>query len=110
MVSYFPQEINPTFNVPDLYERVPMGVWVGGSLGYMDDGQLPRIYGTVDTGVGHGHSTGAFYQSSTHTYAGLYANTNYVSTFDASRCSSAYSRGDNFVIPRRLNVNYVIKY
>lgn len=40
-----PDRYKATFNIPDLWERVPMGVWVGGSLGYMDDGQLPNITG-----------------------------------------------------------------
>lgn len=72
---------------------------------------LPRIYGTVDTGTGHGNSTGAFYQSSTYTYAGAYANTCYVSTFDASRCSSAYSRdNDGKAFVSRNGVNFIIKY
>ena len=71
---------------------------------------LPNITGTVDTGVGHGHSTGAFYQSSTHQYAGLYANTNYVSTFDASRSSSVY-KSVSIVVPACVFVGgWCIKY
>ena len=90
-----------------------MGVWVGGSLGYMDDGQLPNITGAVtSTPSGFGPSpTGAFYQNGSKAlgYANVAVTMMYV-YMDAYRSSSAYSRSDNFVIPRRLNVNYVIKY
>lgn len=66
---------------------------------------LPNITGTVDTGTGHGNSSGAFYQSRSYTYAGAYANTNYVSTFDASRSSSIYGNSTTVQPPAyRVNV------
>ena len=87
-----------------------MGVWVGGSLGYMDDGQLPAINGQSNATTEGGMATGCFYSYSKTNSQYYVAANRAVLCFDASRCSSAYSRSDNFVIPRRLNVNYIIKY
>lgn len=92
-----------------------MGVWVGGSLGYMDDGQLPNITGGISNYANFGalSNNSALYSGGTASWGAMSASQqthNENIYFDASRCSSAYSRSDNFVIPRRLNVNYVIKY
>lgn len=90
-----------------------MGVWVGGSLGYMDDGGLPNITGAVtSTASGFGPDpSGAFYQNGSRAlgFSNAPVTMKYI-YMNANRSSSAYSRSDNFVIPRRLNVNYVIKF
>lgn len=87
-----------------------MGVWVGGSLGYKDDGQLPNITGGFPM-QGKDMTWGAFYTySNGTTLAGVSWGNASRTGFSAYNSSSAYSRSDNFVIPRRLNVNYIIKY
>lgn len=91
-----------------------MGIWVGGSLGHMDDGSVPKIIGQTTKfwrwGAG---SSGVFVDTppEEHYVVSGTGNATFVGlTFDASRSSTAYSRDDNYVIPRRLNVYYTIKY
>ena len=92
-----------------------MHPWAGGSVGYKDDGQLPNIKGDMGS---WGNWTANYAESAL--YGGDLSSWGAPSSpsqqhnngilFDANRYSSAYSRYDNFVLPRRLNVYHIIKY
>lgn len=104
---------NSTFNLPNLKNKTIRGDWSGASatnIGYSTLGQLPNIYGEIGN-YWTTAASGAFYANSgalgseKNEPHGI-ANTR----FDASRCSSAYARSDNIVIPNSLTMHWVIKY
>lgn len=104
---------NSTFNLPNLKDKTVHGDWSGASstnIGYSTPGQLPKIYGEIGN-YWTTAASGAFYAN----YSSLGSEKNDPhgianTRFDASRCSSAYIRSDNIVIPNSLTMHWVIKY
>lgn len=80
------------------------------ALGSYSSGALPKITGHFGGLIQYGPS-GAFVNAATQK-GNVQATANQIAswTFDASRCSSAYSRSDNTVIPQSIFTQFFIKY
>lgn len=115
MVSYFPQEINPTFNIPGgMYKRTLVGSGPDLSLGTLSAGELPDIKGRIDwVLINENVTVSGCFDSGRNTTAGVQGS-NSASTpryidFQASRANPIYGSYGG-VLPRSLAVNFVIKY
>lgn len=91
-------------------------------MGYSTKGELPQIIGEAPTGVntmssgymGVGSVSGALYNANQQVYgygaeASKQLNYQVKSCFDASRCSPAYYRTDDIVIPSSITMYWIIK-
>lgn len=106
-----------TFNLPNMYLRMPMYSGLG-SMGATSDGSVPNITGGFNTGDRRTHITGtsgALYKttvSSNHwgMGSGDTGNTQGVG-FNASLSSLCYGRyGDDKIIPSFIHIPWYIKY
>ena len=104
--------INRTFNLPNLYDRVPQYTGIG--FGNTSLGSLPNITGVVNAPI-YGSLTvpnGVFYNPGYNwtTLRGD-AAAHPPTAFSASRSSATYGRyGSDKVFPAHVCMYYVIKY
>lgn len=107
---------NSSFKLPDITGgKSVRGVALGSSaFGNTTDGSLPQITGSIIATNTRGFATaadGCFYLGNkTGTMSTNSPNERSNVYMDASRCSSAYSRTDNKVIPYGIHVYWCIKF
>ena len=112
-------ERNRSFNLPDITGgKSVRGVALNSSaFGNTTEGSLPKITGSAsfagDSSIMRTNSivSGCFYKGQARGYSPQRANTSGNDlAFDAYRCSTAYSRDDNKVIPYGIHVYWCIKF
>lgn len=100
---------NTTFNIPNLYERVPQYTGIG--RGNMSLGSLPNIIAAFGGLIQYGPA-GATINTGTQK-GNVQSTASQIAQWDfnASRCSATYGRyGSDKVFPAHVCMYYVIKY
>ena len=97
---------------------LPIGVI--GSVGTKYNGTVPKIYGQWTSGwsgyyIPTVQTSGAISTNNITAYEmssnlGSEHNQSFIAKFDASLCSSAYSRNDDRIVPNGYETLYIIKY
>ena len=110
----FPRVKKPTFNLPDLNDRLPR-MASNHTLGGKNSGWVPNISGWIYSIY---HKTSQITDGTLFTqYEGQQAGiagggflSNYQIWFDASRVWGGYSSGTQNVMAQNLTMYYIIKY
>lgn len=111
---------NTTFNLPNMYIRMPMYSGLG-SMGATSDGSVPNITGSITqgdcaAGTYNADRSGAFYAINTANRIYLFNRLNATNNigdigFSANRSSSCYGRYNNDkIIPSFIHMPWYIKY